>query len=103
MQRSGMLRPTSCALSQVINSNKETESNEDTEPPLQKHFVVAVGFRSLMPLVHSFLSVVNFLSTGSSTVNEVQLHFYLEDVICPRVVHCRLGHDKRDLLRNCPR
>lgn len=32
MQRSEMLRPTSCALSHVINLNKETESNEDTEP-----------------------------------------------------------------------
>jgi len=32
MKRSGMPRPTSCALSHVINLNKETESNEDTEP-----------------------------------------------------------------------
>ena len=32
MERSEMLRPTSCDLSHVTNVNKENESNEDTEP-----------------------------------------------------------------------
>ena len=41
MKRSGMPRPTSCDLSHVINLNKETESNEDTEPGhCRKHIVV---------------------------------------------------------------
>ncbi len=42
MERSEMLRPTSCALSHVINLNKETESNEDTEPRHCRNILLCV-------------------------------------------------------------
>jgi hypothetical protein len=43
MERSEMLRPTSCDLSLVINVNKETESNEDTEPRHCRNIVLGAG------------------------------------------------------------
>lgn len=50
MKRSGMPRPTSCALSHVINLNKETESNEDTEPRHCANLLLAAGFIVLQTL-----------------------------------------------------
>jgi hypothetical protein len=59
MKRSGMPRPTSCALSHVINVNKETETYEDTEPPPDTNILLVAVWPSLLLIWRlSILSLV---------------------------------------------
>jgi hypothetical protein len=78
-----MLRPTSCALSHVINLNKETESNEDTEPRHCRNILLAV-----VPLVHSLFSTLlsNVVSWFSSFI--MSLVFFFQSPSSRRI--CRV-------------
>ena len=64
MKRSGMPRPTSCALSHVTNVNKETNGNEDTEPRhCRKLLLAAAAFNG-----HNF-DFICFVTKSQSPVS----------------------------------
>lgn len=57
--RSGMPKPTSCDPSHVINLNRVTESNEDTEPGHCRN--IFVSSRILVTRIHIFLKMLSYI------------------------------------------